>query len=111
MRPYYIWQYPGWPRFRWESDIILNLLSEVRLLEGRIAGMMGGLGFDIQSKTSLDVMTEDVIRSNEIEGILLNADRVRSSVARHLGIPTEGLQDSGGTQGATAIQLAAISRQ
>ena len=61
--------------------------------ERRIAGMMGGLGFDIQSKTSLDVMTEDVIRSNEIEGILLNADRVRSSVARHLGIPTEGLPE------------------
>ena len=55
--------------------------------------MMGGLGFDIQSKTSLDVMTEDVIRSNEIEGVLLNADRVRSSVARHLGIPTEGLPE------------------
>ena len=93
MRPYYIWQYPDWPHFHWEADRLLNLLSEVRLLEGRIAGMMDGLGFDIQSRTSLDVMTEDVIRSNEIEGVLLNVDRVRSSVARHLGIPTEGLPE------------------
>lgn len=93
MRPYYIWQYPDWPKFRWDSERIINRLSEVRLLEGRIAGMMGGLGFEVQAKTSLDVMTEDVIRSNEIEGVLLNVDRVRSSVARRLGLGTEGLPE------------------
>ena len=53
--------------------------------------MMGGLGFDVQSSTSLDVMTEDVLRSSEIEGVILNSDRVRSSIARHLGIETVGL--------------------
>ena len=109
MRPYYIWQYPEWPKFRWESDKILNRLSDVRLLEGRIAGMMDGLGFEIQSKTSLDVMTEDVIRSNEIEGILLNADKVRSSVARHLGIPTEGLPEPDHyTEGVVQVMIDAV---
>lgn len=93
MSPFYIWQYPDWPNFRWNTDRIVNQLSEVRLLEGRIGGMMSGLGFEIQSRTSLGVMTEDVIRSNEIEGILLNADMVRSSLARQLGIPSEGLPD------------------
>lgn len=52
---------------------------------------MSGLGFDVQSSTSLDVMTEDVLRSSEIEGVILNSDRVRSSIARHLGIETVGL--------------------
>ncbi|MGN1211013.1 MAG: Fic family protein [Candidatus Cryptobacteroides sp.] len=109
MRPYYIWQYPGWPKFSWESDRILNPLSEVRLLEGRIAGMMSGLGFDIQSRTSLGVMTEDVIRSNEIEGILLNADRVRSSVARHLGISIEGLPEPDHyTDGVVQVMIDAV---
>ena len=79
------------------------------MLEGRIAGMMGGLGFEIQSKTSLDVMTEDVIRSNEIEGILLNADKVRSSVARHLGLPTEGLPEPDHyTEGVVQIMIDAV---
>lgn len=45
-----------------------------------------------QSSTSLDVMTEDVLRSSEIEGVILNSDRVRSSIARHLGIETVGLR-------------------
>ena len=79
------------------------------MLEGRIAGMMGGLGFEIQSKTSLDVMTEDVIRSNEIEGILLNADKVRSSVARHLGLPTEGLPEPDHyTEGVVQVMIDAV---
>lgn len=109
MRAYYIWQYPGWPKFRWEADKILVLLSEVRLLEGRIAGMMEGLGFDIQSRTSLDMITEDVIRSNEIEGILLNADKVRSSVARHLGISTEGLPEPDHyTEGVVQVMIDAV---
>jgi len=109
MRPYYIWQYPDWPTFHWDTERILNLLSEVRMLEGRIAGMMGGLGFEIQSKTSLDVMTEDVIRSNEIEGILLNPDKVRSSVARHLGIPTEGLPEPDHyTEGVVQVMIDAV---
>lgn len=109
MRPYYIWQYLEWPKFRWESDRIMNLLSEVRLLEGRITGMMDGLGFEVQSKTSLDVMTEDVIRSNEIEGVLLNADKVRSSVARHLGIPTEGLPEPDHyTDGVVQVMIDAV---
>ena len=109
MRPHYIWQFPQWPNFKWDTDIILNLLTEVRMLEGRIAGMMGGLGFEIQSKTSLDVMTEDVIRSNEIEGILLNADKVRSSVARHLGLPTEGLPEPDHyTEGVVQVMIDAV---
>ena len=109
MRPYYIWQFPEWPNFKWDINIILKLLTEVRMLEGRIAGMMGGLGFEIQSKTSLDVMTEDVIRSNEIEGILLNADKVRSSVARHLGLPTEGLPEPDHyTEGVVQVMIDAV---
>lgn len=91
MRPIYIWQYPAWPNFTWNDSELIILLSEVRNLEGKIHGMMSSLGFDIQSSTSLNIMTEDVLRSSEIEGVILNSDKVRSSIARHLGIETVGL--------------------
>lgn len=91
MRPIYIWQHPAWPNFTWNDSELIILLSEVRNLEGKIHGMMSSLGFDIQSSTSLNVMTEDVLRSSEIEGVILNSDKVRSSIARHLGIETVGL--------------------
>ncbi len=68
MRPIYIWQHSTWAEFTWDDSCLITLLSEVRHLEGKIQGMMSGLGFDVQSKASLDVMTEDVLRSSEIEG-------------------------------------------
>lgn len=91
MRPIYIWQYPEWPSFTWDDSRLISLLSDVRNHEGKIQGMMSGLGFDLQNRAALDVMTEDVLRSNEIEGVILNADKVRSSIARHLGMDTAGL--------------------
>lgn len=110
MRPIYIWQYPEWPSFTWNDSRLISLLSEVRNLEGKIQGMMGGLGFDVQSMTALNVMTEDVLRSNEIEGVILNSDKVRSSIARHLGIDTAGLpQPDHYTEGVVQIMMDAVT--
>ena len=110
MRSIYIWQYPEWPSFTWNDSRLIALLSEVRNLEGKIQGMMGGLGFDVQSMTALNVMTEDVLRSNEIEGVILNSDKVRSSIARHLGIDTAGLpQPDHYTEGVVQIMMDAVT--
>lgn len=110
MRPIYIWQYPEWPSFTWNDSRLIALLSEVRNLEGKIQGMMGGLGFDVQSMTALNVMTEDVLRSNEIEGVILNSDKVRSSIAKHLGIDTAGLpQPDRYTEGVVQIMMDAVT--
>ena len=110
MRPIYIWQYPEWPSFTWNDSRLIALLSEVRNLEGKIQGMMDGLGFNVQSMTALNVMTEDVLRSNEIEGVILNFDKVRSSIARHLGIDTAGLpQPDHYTEGVVQIMMDAVT--
>jgi Fic family protein len=72
-------------------------------------GLMQGVGFNVQSATSLDVMVDDVLRSSEIEGELLNADRVRSSIARHLGLSTEGLPEPDHyTEGVVQVMLDAV---
>ena len=110
MKPIYIWQYPEWPSFTWNDSRLIALLSEVRNLEGKIQGMMDGLGFNVQSMTALNVMTEDVLRSNEIEGVILNSDKVRSSIARHLGIDTAGLpQPDHYTEGVVQIMMDAVT--
>lgn len=109
MRSVYIWQYPAWPKFTWNAANLLSLLSEVRNHEGRIQGMMKGVGFDVQNRTSLEVMTEDVLRSCEIEGVILNSDKVRSSIARHLGIETMGLPyPDHYTEGVVQVMLDAV---
>ena len=109
MRAVYIWQQPAWAEFQWDNERLITLLSDVRNLEGRIMGLMEGVGFNVQNATSLDVMVEDVLRSSEIEGELLNADRVRSSIARHLGLNTEGLPEPDHyTEGVVQVMLDAV---
>ena len=109
MRAIYLWQQPTWAKFQWDNERLITLLSEVRNLEGRIIGLMEGVGFNVQNATSLDVMVEDVLRSSEIEGELLNADRVRSSIARHLGLNTEGLPEPDHyTEGIVQVMLDAV---
>ena len=52
---------------------------------------MEGLGFQLRTEAVLDTLTEDVLKSSEIEGEKLDRDQVRSSIARHLGIDIGGL--------------------
>ena len=52
---------------------------------------MGALGFDFCQEAVLDTLTEDVVKSSEIEGEMLDVEQVRSSVARRLGMNTGGL--------------------
>ena len=106
---HWIWQQPEWPQFRWDDTQVRDLLARIRMKQGQLVGMMSSLGFDLQTTASLDNMVEDVIRSSEIEGVILNADRVRSSIAQHLGLPTEGLPyPDHYTEGIVQIMLDAV---
>ncbi|MBO7083122.1 MAG: Fic family protein [Bacteroidales bacterium] len=109
--PYWIWQYAEWPHFCWNNDSIIASLAQVREKQGHLLGLMDGLGFDVQSTSSLEVMTEDVLRNSEIEGLLLNADHVRSSVARHLGLDIGGLSHSDHyTEGVVQVMMDAVQQ-
>ena len=54
-------------------------------------GRMESLGFGLQAEANLQILTLDVLKSSEIEGELLDADQVRSSIARRLGMDVAGL--------------------
>lgn len=64
---------------------------EVRHRQGRLIGRMEGLGFSLRKEAVLNTLTEDVLKSSEIEGEKLDRDQVRSSIARRLGIDVGGL--------------------
>ncbi len=84
--PDYIHQHPDWPRFTWRQDELATLLARVRHRQGRLIGQMLGLGFRLREEAVLHTLTEDVLKSSEIEGEVLDKDQVRSSIARRLGL-------------------------
>jgi Fic family protein len=87
----YIHQLAKWPDFRWNHEITLPLLSNVRHKQGRLNGHMEALGFALRNETILQTLTLDVLKSTEIEGEILNPEQVRSSIAKRLGMDVAGL--------------------
>ncbi len=90
-RSAYIHERQEWPAFSWDFERISGRLVEVRHRQGRLIGRMEGLGFQLRTEAVLDTLTEDVLKSSEIEGEKLDRDQVRSSIARRLGIDIGGL--------------------
>jgi Fic family protein len=87
----YIHQLPDWPRFSWNSEALAPQLAAVRLRQGQLIGRMQGFGFPLQEEAVLSTLTEEVLKSSEIEGEKLDKDAVRSSLARRLGMDTGAL--------------------
>jgi Fic family protein len=86
----YIHEKPDWPNLRWNHARLLPLLADVRHRQGRLLGRMEGLGFRLRAEASLTTLTADVIKSSAIEGAVLDAGQVRSSIARRLGLDFGG---------------------
>jgi Fic family protein len=90
----YIHELAEWPAFRWDEAALATQLAAVRHRQGRLLGQMQEQGFAFQEEAVLVTLTEDVLKSSEIEGEILDKDQVRSSIARRLGMDIGGLVPS-----------------
>ena len=88
----YIHELPNWPHFYWNTERLVEPLAEVRHRQGLLTGHMEALGFKLRQEAVLQTLTADVIKSSEIEGEKLDAEQVRSSIARRLGMDIGALK-------------------
>jgi len=91
-RRIYIHELEDWPRYRWNSERLAEILADVRHRQGRLTGHMQALGFSLRQEAVLQTLTSDVVKSSEIEGKTLDAAQVRSSIARRLGMDIGALE-------------------
>jgi Fic family protein len=69
------------------------------------------LGFKARQEAVLKTLTEDVLKSSEIEGDRLDPDQVRSSIARRLGMDIGGLKPADrNVEGVVEMMLDATRR-
>ncbi len=87
----YIWQRPEWPRFDQDPARLAEPLAAARHAQGKLLGRMEALGFEMRGEATLRTLTEDVVKTSEIEGEILSPGRVRSSLASRLGLDAGGL--------------------
>ena len=82
----FVWEQSDWPSWHFNEGALSTALARVRHAQGRLLGRMEGLGFALRDQATLQVLTEDVLKTSEIEGQQLNPDAVRSSIARRMGV-------------------------
>lgn len=87
----WIHEYPNWTQFTWDLQTLSSHLAELRYRQGRLLGRMESLGFDFQQEARLKMLTADILSSSSIEGEVLNAHEVRSSIARRLHLDIAGM--------------------
>ena len=73
----YIYEAQDWPRFQWVPERLASPLVDVRHRQGRLIGRMEGLGFQLRAEAALQTLTEEVIKSSEIEGEILDREAKR----------------------------------
>jgi Fic family protein len=88
----YVHELQDWPKSTWNRDQLAEPLAAVRHRQGRLIGHMEALGFNLQQEAVLQPLTADVLKSSEIEGEKLDAEQVRSSIARRLGMDIGALK-------------------
>lgn len=101
----YIHERPEWPNFTWDNGALIAPLGSVRLQQGLLLGRMRSLGFLLQEEASILALTEDVVKTSEIEGVQLNVDQVRSSIALRLGVDVGGVPADRRVDGVVRMML------
>lgn len=82
----YIWQAKDWPNWRYDLATLAGSMAEVSRAQGLLMGRLADVGMALRDQASLVTLTEDVIKTSEIEGETLNVESVRSSIARRMGV-------------------------
>ncbi len=107
----YIHETEDCPKLHWNDARLSTLLAEIRHRQGRLLGQMQGLGFALRAEASLTTLTADVIKSSAIEGEMLDAAQVRSSIARRLGLEVENkVQPNRDVEGVVEMMLDATQK-
>ena len=86
----YIHETDTWPNFTWDRGRIDPKLASVNKATGYLEGILSSIGIDIKERAAVEAYTHDIVASSEIEGLQLNPDQVRSSLARRMGVQITG---------------------
>ncbi|OQX24738.1 MAG: cell filamentation protein Fic [Desulfobacteraceae bacterium IS3] len=88
----YIWQSANWHDFRWQSDLLIEAVGRTRFSQGKLLSEVHALGIHLSQEAQAEILTEETVRTSEIEGLKIDRESVRSSVARRLGLPSVSLR-------------------
>ena len=82
----YVWEHDDWPGWRYDLAALAEPLRTAGRSRGLLIGRLTDLGMGLRDEATLAALTDDVVKTGEIEGERLDVRSVRSSIARRLGM-------------------------
>ncbi len=82
------WEQPGWPEFTYDSSALTALEQRFLLRSGEFIGAFRHVGRDDRDALKIELISDEALKTSEIEGEILNRDSVQSSLRRQFGLAT-----------------------
>src|SRR5947209_8085938 len=83
------WQRPEWPEFVYDSGVLEPLERQFLLQSGEFVGACKHIGAGDQETLKIELISEEAVKTSEIEGKILDRDSVQSSLRHQLGLGKE----------------------
>lgn len=93
------WQQKDWPNFRYQANEFSHYERDFQHNAGVMAGSIKHITADDQELLRVSLVSDEALKTSEIEGELLNRDSLQSSVRRQFGLKTDERRISPAEQG------------
>ncbi len=99
------WQRDDWPHFTYDKSQLEALEAQFLKSEGILLGAYKHLSEDDKDALKIEIISNEAIKTSEIEGEFLNRESVQSSIRRNFGLATDGRQSSPAEQGIAEMMV------
>lgn len=83
------WEQKDWPKFLYDTKALEALERQFLPQSGEFMGVLRHVGADDQNALRIELISEEAIKTSEIEGEFLNRDSVQSSLRHQFGLGPE----------------------
>jgi Fic family protein len=99
------WQQKDWPRFRFNKSAIDESEAKFLFHSGHLLGALLHLRDDDKSALTVELISNEALKTSEIEGEYLNRESVQSSIRRHFGLNTDARRIPPSEQGIADMMM------
>ncbi len=97
------WEQKDWPEFLYDAKALETLEQQFMRQSGEFVGVFRHVGADDQNALRIELISEEAIKTSEIEGEILNRDSVQSSLRHQFGLGPENKNIPAAERGVAAM--------
>ncbi|CZT37506.1 Fic family protein [Rhizobium sp. 9140] len=86
------WQNTDWPNFRYDTASLISLEQKFLQSAGEVIGAVRHFNDDDSNQLRIELLSDEAVKTSEIEGEFLDRVSVQSSLRRQFGLNTDDRQ-------------------